>query len=79
MNGKLPLLTSVELIKILNKIGFQPIRQKGSHVYLKHVDGRSTVVPLHSGREIGRGLLKRILNEIDVSREDFIRFAKENK
>ena len=73
MNGKLPLLTAKELIKILNKFGFQGIRQKGSHVYLKHQDGRCTVVPLHAGKEIGRGLLKRILNETDVSREEFLR------
>ena len=79
MNGKLPLLSAKELIKILNKLGFEVIRQKGSHVYLKHKDGRSTVVPLHSGKEIGRGLLKRILNEIDLSREYFIQFVRENK
>ena len=76
MNGKLPLLTAKELIKILNKIGFEVIRQRGSHIYLKHKDGRCTVVPLHAGKEIGRGLLKRILNEIDVSREEFLKFIK---
>ncbi|MBI4143463.1 type II toxin-antitoxin system HicA family toxin [Candidatus Woesearchaeota archaeon] len=57
MNGKLPLLTAKELIKILNKLGFDLIRQKGSHVYLKHKDGRSTVVPLHAGKE---GYIKNI-------------------
>lgn len=73
MNGRLPLLDAKELIKILNKLGFEIVRQRGSHVYLKHKDGRSTVVPVHPGREIGRGLLKRILNEIDVSREEFLK------
>lgn len=72
MNGKLPLLTAKELIKILNKFGFQVIRQKGSHIYLRHQDGRCTVVPLHAGKEIGRGLLKRILNETEISREEFL-------
>ena len=72
MNGKLPLLDAKELIKILNRMGFEMIRQKGSHIYLKHKDGRCTVVPMHAGREIGRGLLKRILNEIDISREKFL-------
>jgi len=76
MNGKLPLFEAKELIKILNKMGFEAIRQKGSHVYLKHNDGRSTVVPVHSGREIRRGLLKRILNEIDISREDFMNYIR---
>lgn len=76
MNGKLPLLDAKELIKILNKMGFEVIRQRGSHVYTKHKDGRATVVPMHAGREIGRGLLKRILNEIDISREEFLKFCK---
>lgn len=76
MNGKLPLLDAKELIKILTKMGFEVIRQRGSHVYLKHKDSRFTIVPLHSGRDIGRGLLKRILNEIDMSREEFLKFCK---
>ena len=76
MNGKLPLLNAKELIKILNKMSFEVIRQRGSHIYMKHKDGRCTVVPLHSGRDVGRGLLKRILNEIDVSREEFLKFCK---
>ncbi|MBU4190528.1 MAG: type II toxin-antitoxin system HicA family toxin [Candidatus Thermoplasmatota archaeon] len=38
---------SEKVIKILTKIGFQKIRQKGSHVFLRHSDGRKTVVPVH--------------------------------
>jgi len=73
MNGKLPLLTAKELIKILGKFGFHVIRQRGSHIYLKHQDGRCTVVPLHADKEIGRGLLKRILNETEISRDEFLK------
>lgn len=51
MNGKLPLLTAKELIKILNKFEFHVIRQKGSHIYLKHQDGRCTVVLLHTAEK----------------------------
>lgn len=57
-------------------MGFEAIRQRGSHIYMKHKDGRCTVVPMHAGREIGRGLLKRILNEIDMSRDEFLKFCK---
>tara|TARA_Y100000310_G_scaffold344266_1_gene456092 strand:- start:131 stop:352 length:222 start_codon:yes stop_codon:yes gene_type:complete len=71
---KLPLLSSKELIRVLKKLGFSPIRQKGSHLFMKHSDGRVTVVPVHSGKDIGRGLLKKILNEIDVDREEFLSF-----
>ena len=73
---KLPLLSSKELICVLRKLGFEEIRQKGSHKYFKHPDGRATVIPFHSGRDIGRGLLKRILNEIEIDREKFLRFVK---
>jgi predicted RNA binding protein YcfA (HicA-like mRNA interferase family) len=70
---KLPLLSSQELIKILKRLGFAELRQRGSHKYLKHPDGRTTVVPVHSGRDIDRKLLKRILNEIDMSNEEFMK------
>ena len=71
---KLPLLSAQELIRILKKMGFEEIRQRGSHKYFKHPDGRATVVPMHSGRDIGKGLLKSILNEIDISREEFFKY-----
>ena len=44
--AKLPVLSAKEFIKILQKIGFQIIRQEGSHVFLRHSDGRPTVVPI---------------------------------
>ncbi len=42
---KLPLLSAKEVIRILEKLGFKEIRQKGSHKYFKHADGRGTVIP----------------------------------
>ena len=71
--NKLPLLSGREIIKVLKRMGFQEVRQRGSHVYMRHSDGRTTVVPVHSGRDIGRGLLKKILNEIEVTREEFLK------
>jgi len=71
---KLPLLSAREIIRVLGKMGFEEIRQKGSHRYFKHPDGRVTVVPVHPGRDIGRGLLKRIMNEIEVDREEFFKY-----
>ncbi|MEM3546169.1 MAG: type II toxin-antitoxin system HicA family toxin [Candidatus Bathyarchaeia archaeon] len=50
-----------KLIKILAKIGFKPVRQRGSHVILKHDDGRVVVIPVHRGEELGRGLLSKSL------------------
>ena len=71
---KLPLLSANELIKILRKMGFEEIRQRGSHKYFKHPDGRSTVVPVHPGNDLGRGLLRKIINEIEVERDDFFKY-----
>jgi len=68
---KLPLLSSKELCKFLEKEGFQHIRQKGSHSFYRHPDGRTTVVPMHSNKDIKRGLLKGILDEIRMTREKF--------
>jgi len=70
--SKLPQLTANEFIKILSKIGFKTIRQKGSHIFLKHNDGRTTVVPNHPGEKLDRGLLNKILRkDIQLSREKF--------
>ena len=70
MSRKLPLLSGLKFCKILKKIGFNEIRQKGSHRYMQHPDGRTTVVPMH--KEIGRGLLIRILKEAEITREEFL-------
>ncbi len=61
--------TGNTLIKILKKVGLEEIRIKGSHHFLRHEDGRCTVVPVHSGETIGKGLLAQILKECDLSRE----------
>lgn len=63
---KLPVVSAKQLIKILVNLGFVETRQKGSHKFLKHPDGRVTSVPFHSG-DLGRGLLRKILNQIKIS------------
>lgn len=68
---KLPLLSSREVCRFLEKEGFEAIRQKGSHRFYEHPDGRTTVVPVHANRDISRGLLKGILDEIGLTREEF--------
>jgi predicted RNA binding protein YcfA (HicA-like mRNA interferase family) len=75
--SKLPMLTAQELISILKKIDFEIIRQKGSHVFLAHEDGRTTVVPVHPGEDIGRGLLRKIIKEdVKISIQDFQELLK---
>jgi len=65
-------VSAEKVIKALSKIGFQPARQRGSHLFMKHPDGRSTVVPIHPGEELGRGILMEILNDTGLSKDEFI-------
>jgi predicted RNA binding protein YcfA (HicA-like mRNA interferase family) len=73
--SRLPRLTGKQIVAIFKKLGFEAIRQRGSHIYLKHPDGRSTVVPLHSGETIGPGLMHKILTDAEVSRNEFIKYT----
>lgn len=69
---RLPRLKGKELIRILERAGFRVARTKGSHTFLKHVDGRATVVPVHSGETIGPGLLRAILRDVEMAGDDLI-------
>jgi predicted RNA binding protein YcfA (HicA-like mRNA interferase family) len=70
----LPILQANELMVALQHAGFEKVRQKGSHVRLKHPDGRVVTVPVHSGSVIGRGLLRKILRDSELTIEDLNRF-----
>ena len=65
----LPSVTGKDLLAALKKAGFDVVRIKGSHHFLRHMDGRATVVPIHSGETIGPGLLSKILRDCELSRE----------
>ena len=67
---KLPKLKGKELIKILSGRGFTVIRIKGSHHFLRHEDGRCTVVHVHAGETLGPGLLLQILKDTELDRAD---------
>ena len=69
---RLPRITGREVIAALRKAGFEVARIKGSHHFLRHADGRGTVVPVHSGETIGPGLLTAILRDCEIERDKFI-------
>ncbi len=74
--GRLPILTAREIVKILEKIGFEnPRKSKGSHFRYSHPDGRKTTIPIHKGKTISRGLLRKILRDIKLSPEDFLKLT----
>ena len=62
-----PRVTGTDLVAALDRLGFFSLRIKGSHHFLRHEDGRSTVVPAHSGETIGPGLLRKILRDCQLS------------
>lgn len=64
-----PSVTGKELLLALKKAGFSLVRVKGSHHFMQHADGRSTVVPVHAGETIGPGLISKILRDCELSRE----------
>jgi predicted RNA binding protein YcfA (HicA-like mRNA interferase family) len=65
-----------KIIKVLSKLGFKIVRKRGSHVVLKHPDGRLTVVPVHTGEDIGSGLLAKIIKDTGLSKEEFIKLLQ---
>jgi predicted RNA binding protein YcfA (HicA-like mRNA interferase family) len=74
--SKFPSLSGKEIVSILKKTGFKAERQKGSHVFMKHSDGRVTIVPVHSGETIGAGLLSKILRDVEMTKDDFLKILK---
>jgi len=57
--------------KLLFGLGFVKVRQKGSHVFYRHPDGRITTVPHHKARVLARPLIREILREIDTTVEQY--------
>lgn len=69
--SRLPIAGFRQIEKVLLQLGFQAVRQKGSHVFYRHPDGRTTTLPNHPGRDLARPLLREILREIEVAPDQF--------
>ena len=66
---KLPHLSGSEIQRALERLGFQKVRQSGSHVVLKR-DSKGCVVPMHG--EVKIGTLAGLLRQAEVSAEEFM-------
>ena len=75
--SKLPMADFKAMDKLLRRLGFSAVRQKGSHVFYRHSDGRTTTLPNHGGRDISRPLIREILREIPISPEEFTKLLQE--
>jgi predicted RNA binding protein YcfA (HicA-like mRNA interferase family) len=60
------------MCRILEIVGFVRIGQRGSHARYRHADGRTTVVPVHNDELLGIGLLREILGQAALSREEYL-------
>lgn len=69
--SRLPVIDFRTMERLLLHLGFVVVRQKGSHVFYRHPDGRTTTVPNHAGRDLARPLLREILREIELSPDRF--------
>ena len=74
--SRLTIISSKDMAKILEKLGFKEVRQKGSHKSFRHKDGRTTIVPFH-GEDLGRGLIRKILNDIEITVNEYEMLRKE--
>lgn len=74
MSSKLPLMKARDIAKVLDKLGFEFKRQKGSHMFFEHPDGRTTLIPNHPGERVDRGLLNKIIkHDLQINREEFLK------
>jgi predicted RNA binding protein YcfA (HicA-like mRNA interferase family) len=73
MNGRLPSLRGDAVVRALERAGFDVVRIKGSHHIMQHTDDptRRTVVPVHAGQDIKRGLLRKIIDDTGLSVDEF--------
>lgn len=71
--GSVPVLKPREVVKILERMGFVEVRQRGSHKQFSHTDGRFTTVPMHHGRDISPFLLKKIADDVKTTLEELMK------
>ena len=69
--SRLPIVDAKTMERVLIALGFQKTRQKGSHAFYRHTDGRTTTLPHHPGRDLSRPLIREILREIEIQPEAF--------
>jgi predicted RNA binding protein YcfA (HicA-like mRNA interferase family) len=74
--SRLRIIDARKMEKLLFKLGFERVRQKGSHVFYRHPDGRTTSVPHHRGRDLARPLIKEILREIELNSDEYEKFLR---
>jgi len=73
MGKEIPILKPRQVVKILGRLGFTEVRQRGSHKQFRHPDGRGTTVPFHKGRDISPTLLRQIAKDIGLTVDEMLK------
>lgn len=69
--SRLSRLRGNQVLTALQQAGFDIVRVRGSHHFLRHPDGCAAIVPVHLGEDIGPGLLNKILADCELTRDAF--------
>lgn len=74
MSERLPAIKARDLVRVLEKAGFQLAHQKGSHATYKNpANQKRTTIPIHPGKDLKRGLVRGILNDLGWTQEEFLK------
>lgn len=71
-----PILKPREVVAVLATLGFEEVRQRGSHKRFRHPDGRSTTVPMHQGRDLSPILLRSIARDVGMTVQEFVAYRR---
>ena len=63
-------VSPTKLLRALEKFGFQKIRSSGSHIVMRNKDGRWLTIPVHKGKDVSKGILKKILKDAKIHWEE---------
>ena len=72
--SRLRVVPARRMIQFLEALGFRQVRQRGSHRFFVHPDGRTATVPDHRGEDLGPGIIRAILRDIDATPKEFGRW-----
>lgn len=72
MAPRVPPLPYRKVARALGRLGFEPVRQSGSHVFFRAADGRTTLVPRHTKRDLDPALVRKIIKDCAVTTEAFL-------
>lgn len=72
----LPILSYKEMKILMRRLVYFPVRQKGSHVIFENVSGNTITIPNHSGRMLGKGLLRNLIRDLDMTVDEFMSLYK---